>query len=328
MEKIHVSFIKDLRNREFSLLIDTIAGIVAESTRENESLKKATKNLQSHYKSLLQLKDTKPRHYLTRIIKEKVDNRTEYLVGLRMRIESALFSPIPKERVAAERLMYWIDPYRKVLFKPSIGVQTQAVGFLNLDKSESTTIQEHTALLNLDYILDIVVAETEEIKRLVTERGKDKAQRAINGKKVRAAAYYDLRVLLDAMKTIYNLSSSEQEVEQMAWLSGLINENLKSFRRELRSRNTKRSNKKEVDVAVSQLIEPQEEPKEKLAFITYNDLRLDRREEISITDTPQHKTISTLLSTKDKHKSNKIVSSTKSDNKKGGDGKLPPINSN
>ncbi len=81
-------------------------------------------------------------------------------------------------------------------------------------------------------------------------------------------------------------------------------------------------------MAVSQLIEPQEEPKEKLAFITYNDLRLDRREEISITDTPQHKTISTLLSTKDKHKSNKIVSSTKSDNKKGGDGKLPPINSN
>ena len=254
MEKIHVSFVKDLRNREFSLLTDNIAEIVAKSTSENESLKKATQNLQSHYKKLLQLKDTKPRHYLTRIIKEKVDNRTEYLVCLRMSIESLLLSPIPQERVAANRLMYWIDPYRKVLFKPSIVVQTQAVEFLNLDKSESTTIQEHTALLNLDYILDVVVSETEEIKRLVTARVDDKALRAINGKLVRAAAYCDLQVLLDAMRTIYNLSSNEQEVEEMVKLSEKINENLKSFRRELRSRNTKRNNKKKIDVAVEKMV--------------------------------------------------------------------------
>ncbi|NLA63805.1 MAG: hypothetical protein GX857_11455, partial [Bacteroidales bacterium] len=143
MEKIHVSFIKDLRNREFSLLIDTTAEIVAESTFENESLKKATKNLQSHEKKLLQLKDTKPRHYLTRIIKEKVQKRTDCLVCLRMRIESSLISPIAQERIAAERLMYWIDPCRKILFKPSMQVQTQAVEFFNLDRSESTTIKEH-----------------------------------------------------------------------------------------------------------------------------------------------------------------------------------------
>lgn len=105
MKKMHVSFVKDLRNREFSLLIDNIAELFAESKSENQSLKKATENLQSHDNKLLQLKDTKPRHYLTKIIKEKVDNRTEYLVCLRMRIEAALFSPIPQERVAAERLM-------------------------------------------------------------------------------------------------------------------------------------------------------------------------------------------------------------------------------
>ena len=328
MEKIHVSFVKDLRNREFSLLIDTVAEIVAESTSENKSLKKVTEKLQSHDKKLLQLKDTKPRHYLTRIIKEKVDNRTDYLVCLRMRIESSLLSPIAQERVAAERLLYWIDPYRKALFRPSLGVQTQAVQFLNLDKSKDATIQEHTALLNLDYILDIVVDETEQIKSLVTARGKDKALRAINGKNVRAAAYFDLRVLLDVMRTIYNLSSNKQEVEEIIWLSELINESLTRFRRELRSRNTKRSNKKEVDMAVKQLIEPQAEQKDKLAFATYNDLRLVKTKEASITHTPQQNRIRTLLSPIDKHENNKISSSTKSDNKKGGDGKLPPISNN
>lgn len=254
MEKIHVSFVKDLRNREFSLLIDNTAELLANSKSENESLKKATRNLQSHHKKLLQLKDTKPRHYLTRIIKEKVQKRTDCLVCLRMRIESSLLSPIPQERIAAERLLYWIDPYRKVLFKPSIQVQTQAVEFLNLDKSKSTTIQEHTALLNIDYLLDVAIDETEEIKKLVTERGKDKADRAIKGKEVRAAAYYDLRVLLDVMRTIYNLSNNKQEVEEMVWLSQLMNEILKRFRRELRSRNTKRSNKKEIDMGVEELI--------------------------------------------------------------------------
>ena len=254
MEKIHVSFVKDLRNREFSLLINTIAETLAKSKSENKSLKKATKNLQSHNKKLLKLKDTKPRHHLTRIIKEKVQKRTDCLVCLRMRIESSLLSPIAQERIAAERLMYWIDPYRKVLFKPSIQVQTQAVEFLNLDRSESTIIQEHASLLNIDYLLDVAIDETEDIKSYVTERGKDKADKAINGKNVRAAAYYDLRVLLEAMKTIYNLSSNTQEAEEMVRLSALINEILKSFRRELRSRNTKRSNKKEIDMGVEKLI--------------------------------------------------------------------------
>lgn len=133
-------------------------------------------------------------------------------------------------------------------------MQTQAVEFLNLDKSKSTTIQEHTALLNIDYLLDVAIDETEEIKKLVTERGKDKADRAIKGKEVRAAAYYDLRVLLDVMRTIYNLSNNKQEVEEMVWLSQLMNEILKRFRRELRSRNTKRSNKKEIDMGVEELI--------------------------------------------------------------------------
>ena len=57
MEKMHVSFVKDLRNREFSLLIDSTAELVAVKMSENESLKKATENLQSHKKKLLQLKD-------------------------------------------------------------------------------------------------------------------------------------------------------------------------------------------------------------------------------------------------------------------------------
>ncbi|NLA61918.1 MAG: hypothetical protein GX857_01645, partial [Bacteroidales bacterium] len=58
MEKMHVSFVKDLRNREFSLLIDSTAELVAVKMSENESLKKATENLQSHNKKLLLLKDT------------------------------------------------------------------------------------------------------------------------------------------------------------------------------------------------------------------------------------------------------------------------------
>ncbi|NLZ94883.1 MAG: hypothetical protein GX921_03540, partial [Bacteroidales bacterium] len=124
MEKIHVSFIKDLRNREFSHLISDVSEISAESKCKNSSFIKATNNLQSHYKKLLQLKDTKPSHYLTEVINKKVRNRTEYLACLRMRIRAALLSPIPEERIAAKRLKFWIDRYKKELFKPSLTVQT------------------------------------------------------------------------------------------------------------------------------------------------------------------------------------------------------------
>lgn len=80
------------------------------------------------------LKETKPRHYLTPKITEKVKNRTEYLNCLRLKIEAALLSPIPKERVAGKRLMLWIDPYKTDLFRPSVGVQGQLVEFLQYDQ--------------------------------------------------------------------------------------------------------------------------------------------------------------------------------------------------
>lgn len=327
MEKIHVSFTKDLRNREFSLLIDNVCEILVNSKCKNTSLIKATRNLQSHYKELLQLKDSKPRHYLTRIINEKVHNRTEYLACLRMSIESALLSPDPQKRIAANRLLYWIDPYRKTLFKPSLTVQTQAVEFINLDKSDSATIQKHTALLDIDYILDTVVAVTEEIKEHITERGKDKVDKATNGKKVREATYNDLKVVLNLMQSLYDLSDDSQEVDEMVRLSLQINHYLTSFRKELRSRNTKRKNKKEDEASVNQLLQ-QEEKQDKLAFIAYNDLRIDNTKESPTTNTPQQKTISTFLSLKDKHVSNKTFPFINSDNKKGGNGKLPPVNSN
>ncbi|NLZ94208.1 MAG: hypothetical protein GX921_00065, partial [Bacteroidales bacterium] len=72
--------------------------------------------------------------------------------------------------------------------------------------------------------------------------------------KVRKAAYHDLQVLLNVMHTLYYTSDYSQEVEKIAKLSKLMNTYLTSFRRELRSRNTKRKNKKEVDVAVKELI--------------------------------------------------------------------------
>lgn len=287
MEKIHVSFIKDLRNREFSELIRNLGDLFAKIESENSSLIKATKRLQSHKKELLKLKDTKPRHYLTRIINEKVNNRTEYLSCLRMRIEAALMSPLPEERVAAEKLMYWIDPYRKALFKPSIRVQGQLVEFLKHDRKESSDIQRFTTLLNLDQLFEILVNITEEINSLITERVRDKTRRSINGKEVREIAYHDLQVILGVLKAIYNLSDSTEEKEKMAELSGEINEHLTGFRRELRSRNTKRSNKKEVEVAEKELISVESDEGESLSVPTNDKIKLDEADDLSLSFSTQ-----------------------------------------
>ena len=254
MEKMHVSFIKDLRNYEFSLLISNIGNLIAKSESENSSLQKAATNLQSHHNELLQLKDTKPSHYLTEVINKKVHNRTEHLIYLRYRIEGALKSPFPQERVAAKRLMYWIDPYRKELFKPSIRLQGVAVKFLKHDRDKSADIQKFIRVLNLDSLLDILVDITTEIKSLVAKRVKDKTRRAVDSKEVRGAAYHDLKVLISVMNGVYNLSDSTQERDQIATLSSEINEYLTEFRRELRSRTTKSKNKRAIDVAVKELI--------------------------------------------------------------------------
>lgn len=252
MKKLPISFVQDLKNREFYVLISSIVQLLLETEVESSTLAKATRKLQNRESKLLLLKETKPKHYLTPKISERVTNRTEYLACLRLKIEAALLSPIPEERVAGKRLKLWIDPYKSYLFRPSIGVQGQLVEYLQYDRHKSEDVQRYTHLLNLDHIMDTLTETTRQIKALVKARIKDITHRSVNGKEVREEAYKDLQLILSVMQSIYNLTDSDEEKEQVTKLNDVINHILTEYRRELRSRITKNKNRSKKEKQIDE----------------------------------------------------------------------------
>lgn len=340
MEKLHISFIKDLKNSEFYLLFKLLQDLLDKNTSDNATLKRATEKIKSHQDKLVKLRDTKPRHYLTKVIKTKVQNRTEYLACLRLRIDAALLSPIPEERIAGERLKLWMSPYKKDIHKPTITVQSQVVKSLMHDREESEDIQRFTALLNLDGLLKTIMNVTTDVKRLFIKRIKDKTRKSVDGKKVREAAYNDFQLLIQIMEVSYRLSVDNEEKEQITELSQLINDDLTSFRKELKSRKTKRKNKKKREKEASiakELIEgKEEEQKSNLPMVIYDGLSLNGMSKACNSSLPEPTYRSTIPMERgsekkeaDNGKHNAVTVAKKllrkENKRKGGDGKLMPV---
>lgn len=343
MQKMHISFIKDLKNAEFYELFVYLDLILDAKESKDNQLKQVVGRIKNHRNKLGLLRDTKPRHHLTGIINTKVRNRTEYLACLRMKIEADLLSPIPEMRVAANRLKLWMKPYRKDIHKPTITTQGQLVGFLMHDREKESDIKACTSLLNLDRLLEIIANTTDEIYRLFSERSKDKNQQSVSSKELREAAYKDLQLLVAVMEVSYLMGKDEEEKERVAKLSKAVVGILKSFHTPLKSRNTKSRNKKEISEAIEQLIDTSNKPapvKGKLPQTVSDDVEKSDMHKSSVSTTPQQATVETMLSQKngesDKEESRKLntekrpieFSGTNKNNKKGGDGMLPYISMN
>lgn len=255
MEKIHIRFMKDLRNIEFEELFDLIYTTVEAEKIDVPSLTTAIERIEPHRKELLRMNHKKLKHPLTQPIQEQVNSRTEYLACLRLTVDAKTFSHKSAERIAAKRLLLWLSPYKNTLYAPTIHRQSRMVKDLMEDRKQSAEIKQATALLDLDELLEAIVSINDRIESNYLKRLDEKEMYSVNGVAIRNAAYDDLKVLVSVLELSYNLSSDDEQREQLEQLSLLINENLKDFRTLVRSRTTKRKNKRDVESAVKELID-------------------------------------------------------------------------
>lgn len=253
MEKVHMSFMKELRNISFFALFELLIKRVDAEKTENATLKKATERMKKHNKELTLLRETKPRHPLTQVITKKVRNRTEYLACLRLKVDANLLSHKPDERIAAERLKIWLHRYKKDLYAPSIDSQGELVKFMMDERANHVDILNATKLLQLDELLEAIMEITVDIDRIYMERLKDKNYKSVKGQEIRAAAYNDLQLLIQVIEVSYNLSADELEKVKLKRLNKEIIGYLRSFNTQLKSRRTKTKNKKELAETVNEL---------------------------------------------------------------------------
>ena len=349
MEKIHISFMKDLKNIEFGELFDIVSTIVAAEKIGLSYLTMACEQLQPHTQDLLKLRNQKIKHPLTQIIREQVSIRTEYLAGLRMSIDAKMMWHKPEERIAAQLLQLWLKSYKEDLFTPSISKQSRMVDNLMGDRRENIDIEEATKLLDLDELLDEIVKITTSIRRNQLARLNEKDIYEVDGQAIRKAAYKDLKILVSVIDSSYNIGSNEEQREQLAALSRSLNSGLRDFHTLLKSRNTKRKNKKENATAVKELISNEAKNTElefknnKLPLVIYDELKTPNMHGAYASYTSQRTDNGTTPAlgrdkkdTMDNRKSNNKNSANmsykpekdKSKEPKGRDGGLPPISKN
>lgn len=254
MEKIHISFMKDLRNNEFGELFDIISTIVVTEKIELLPLTIACERLHPHSQELLKMNNQKIKHPLTKLIRDQVNTRTEFLSCLRMTVDAKMMWHKTEQRVAAARLQLWLRTYKADIFAPTITTQSALVENLMADWIEDASIKEATALLDLDELLAEIVKITANIRRNQLVRLNEKHIYEVDGQAKRRAAYKDLKVLVSVIDSSYNIGTSEEQQEQLVALSKNLNAALQEFHTILKSRNTKRKNKKETVAAVSELI--------------------------------------------------------------------------
>ena len=289
MKKMYISFVKDLRNYEFIELFSILNRRLDKVTINNGYLQERIETIKHHKKQLIQLKPAATSgHPLTAVIDEKVRTRTKYLARLRMRIESDLFSNLPEERIAAERLTYWYNGYKKDLHKPSITIQNNLVRGLMQERDEEVDIKEATTILGLNSMLEETLQLTEEITEHDLERLRDQTYFSTVVKGLRKEAYKDLKLLVYAIVLSFESAIKEEEKAEMLQINAVINNNLRYMRTKQRSRITKNKNKRERAAVVQELIETTHKPapaQSNIPMVNYNELKMYVNRKATVSNT-------------------------------------------
>ena len=320
MEKLHVSFMRDLLNIEFEGLYFDIIKLMEIKQVDDSNINIAFERVKPHVEKFDALRN-RQRHPLSTLNKKLTRMRTDYLISLRLRVESYMRSHIPEERVAAERIYFVMDMYGKKYYVPSIITQSAFVDDLVANIKEHKDFKDAFTLLRLHDLMDTIAEMTEEIMKNYLQRVNDNSRRKERNKGVRMAAYKDMKVMIDAINFMYVLKRDDEDMkvalEDLMWH---IKETFKAYSTPMKSRTTKRKNRRAVANAVKELIDMQQNPQKMLPVGVNQELKTENEEvsKQSLTS-PQTSDPKSERNDRSQSETDNQVNNKKRKGKKGGD---------
>ena len=322
MKKLHISFIREIKNVEFAILVNLLAKSLEGIETQDELLKNTINKIRFHSSEMAFLKDQISSHPLTEVIGTLTRQRTNYLISLRLQVEGKMLSHRIDEREAARNLYRWLESSKKYLYIPSLIPQTGRIMGLMHELETDNAIQESLVFLRLDDLFEAIIEVTNKIAANDKRRMNDKANDTKKGTELRNAAYKDIKLLVQVIEVMMSLHPEHTEDNIYYKLALRIELELKNRHTILKSRNTKRRNKKEVVCAITELIscgkENESESDNNLTVNKCNDLKVMS---IVSTDSASH-------NESRKETSELIDRSSEKENEKDEKWKLPPFDIN
>ena len=278
MRKIHVNFMKDLRNHEFEGLYCNIIDFVDKQQLEDESINTAFENVKAHKKRLFNMRRRSSSKF-TIENKKLTHLRNNYLRSLRLRVQSFLLTNNTSEREAANVIQLILNSYGREFYVPTITTQSRFADNLKNHLKESKNFREAISLLHLRDLLDDIIELTVEIKKNHSNRIDESYEAKTKRKGVKQEAYHDMRIMADTINVAMLINRHNKE--KKAIIEDLIydiNSILQDFHTPLKSRITKRRNKQAIEAAVEELTKAQkEQPKLLSEGVSNGDVLLDLR---------------------------------------------------
>ena len=262
MKKLHVTFMKDLRNIEFTKLYGDIIKKIEEEQPEDEGLISAFEWVKSHKIKLFEVRDSRIASEITIKNESLTHTRNDCIISLRRRVKSFLLSDVPEKRVAANHINFVLKEYGKKYFVPTINNQTILVDNILFKIKQHKNLKDAFTLLELNHLMGTIETLTREIMINFGERVMDTNNKKEGRKGVRKAAYKDMKIMTGVINSM--VENKRENPELTAYIENLVDkfdDVFKSYSTLMKSRNTKRKNKKEKMVAEQQLTSKQEEDK-------------------------------------------------------------------
>ncbi len=262
MQRLHVSFMRDLKNIDFEGLYKNIILMMENQQHVDDPIiQMAFDRLKPHVPKFNDALRTRMRNEYSVENDDLTKTRTEYLISLRRRVKSYLLSHLPQDRIAAKNIYIVLKRYDKTYYVPSITTQSQLVYDLFSYMREDEKFKESFTFLKLNPLMDAIEKISNEILKNSVQCTNDNVERKNKTEGVREAAYRDIKYFVKAIHFTYESNlDDEEKIAKLDRLIWLVNDVLKQFRTPMRAQTTKSKNSKAKKEAADKLVISQQEP--------------------------------------------------------------------
>lgn len=231
------SHLMHLRNQEVMVAYDEIIDILEGEEITVDYVAETYNDLVAESETLVVLRNMTRKHHLTKTIREQSDDRYGYFTVFTDTVKTALKSPFEEKRAAAKVLNEWLEPYRKSLSRPLLGVQTTLVKEIYDEVDKVERVAEAINTLDLTPVFNSIKLITLDIKSNITKRGKELSAEKREAKRLKRRGYAKMVVFLNSIEMVLNLNGENKD----AYLryAKEINERLDYYKGVLLSRSTR-----------------------------------------------------------------------------------------
>ena len=150
---------------------------------------------------------------------------------------TALKSPIEAKREAAQVLNEWLEPYRKSLSRPLLGVQTTLVDEISDEVDKVERVFDAVVTLDLISVLDSIKLVTADMIANIDTRHNERIEERKKAQIQKRSAYAKLIIFLNSVEMVINMNG-ENKATYLNYAEK-VNGYLDSYKATLLSRSTR-----------------------------------------------------------------------------------------